>query len=270
MTKLHSSMLVAGALILYTLFSPIFRTSDSIGQANQHLNFLYKQFAEMKNNKGISDDIRLIEGTKLQAQIASQKKAVKEAEEQSDKRTTTEIIVMTCLGLMLIWIVFSNYPLLYLSFTAIALALSVYSYLLSAFNLDLLNYETMARILVFAIGVVGTILASMITLNYFFNKISSIGIRDEELARNPIAITAHAKALELQVVSQAQQIAFNRIGQIRKGDFDTFDLMKDRNINRETWAYDTQRGWTEEKVIRPNFNTANNHTTGQTYTGKGA
>lgn len=274
MNRFHSSLLVAGALILFTLFAPMFRT-NSIGDANQHLTFLYKQFAEMKNNKGISEDTRLIEGTKLQAQIETQKKAVQDAEAQGDKKTTNEVIVTTCLALLLIWIVFWNVQILYLSFTAIALAVSVYSYLLTAFNLDLLDYETMIRILVLCICV-GFILFMGITLHYLFNKSAAIAIRDMELASNPIAITAHAKALELQVVSNAQQLAFNRIGQIRKADFDTFDLMKERKIERDTWSYDTNRnGWTEERerVIKPDFNHANNHATGHNgnnQKGKGA
>jgi|JI10StandDraft_1071094.scaffolds.fasta_scaffold543201_1 hypothetical protein len=275
MNRFHSSLLIAGALILFTLFSPLFRTS-SIGDANQQLTFLYKQFAEMKNNKGISEDTRLIEGTKLQAQIETQKKAVQDAEAQADKKTTNEIIVTTCLALLLIWIVFWNVPILYLSFTAIALAVSVYSFLLTTFNLDLLSYDTMLRILVLCVGVVGTILFMGITLRYLFDKSTAIAIRDAELASNPIAITAHAKALELQVVSNAQQLAFNRIGQIRKADFDTFDLMKERKIERDTWSYDTNRnGWTEERAhtMKPDFNHANNHATGHNgnnQKGKGA
>ena len=43
------------------------------------------------------------------------------------KKTSSELIVITCLALMLIWIVFWNVPLLYLSFTAIALAVSVWA-----------------------------------------------------------------------------------------------------------------------------------------------
>lgn len=272
MTRFHSSLLVAGALILFTLLSPLMRYSN-VSDANEKLTKLYKEFGELKANKGISEDDKQLAGSKLQMLIQNQKNAVKEAELNLDKKTSNELIVITCLALMLIWIVFWNVPILYLAFTSIALAVAVYSFLLSSFDLDLLNYETMMRIFVLCIGVVGTTLFVGIVLIYLFNKTSAIGVRDMELASNPIAIAAHAKALELQVVSEAQQLAFNRIGQISDGDFNRFDLMKERHINKENWKYDNQTGWNERPVNEPNFQSANNHSTGHsgaTFTGKEA
>lgn len=270
MTRFHSSLLVAGALILFVLLSPLMRYGN-VSDANEKLTSLYKQFAELKNNKGISDEDKQSAGSKLQMLIENQKNAVKEAELNMDKKTTNELIVITCLGLMLIWIVFWNIPILYLSFTAIALAISVYAFLRSNFNLDLLDYDTMARIFVLCVGVVGTILFFGIILIFLFNKTSAIGVRDMELASNPIAIAAHAKSLELNVVSQAQQLAFNRIGQITDNDFKTFDMMKDRHINKESWSYNQQTGWNERPVNEPNFQSANNHSSySATSPGKGA
>lgn len=271
MTRFQSSLLVAGALILYTQFSPLLRY-NGVSEAKENLNKLYKQFAELKNNKGISDEKKEIEGTQLQARIAKQQNVVNDAEMDLDKKTSSEIIVTLCLALLLIWLVFWTVPIMYISLTGIAIGVAVYSYLLSAFNLDLLSYDTMTRIFCLCF-LVATIMFMGVALHYLFNKSENISLRDAALATNPIAIAAHAKALELQVVSQAQQLAFNRIGQISEGDFSRFDMMKERHINKENWKYDNQTGWNERPVNEPNFQSANNHSTannGATFTGKGA
>lgn len=269
MTRQNSAFLVAGGLILFVLLSPLMRYGN-VSDANEKLTKLYKEFSELKNNKGISDDQKQIEGSKLQMLIANQKNAVKEAELQMDKRTTGELLVITCLVLFLVWIIFYDIPFLYTTFTAISLSVAVYGFLLNSYNLDLLNYDTQVRILTLCLGV-GSILFFGIVLYFLFNKTSAMAIRDNLLASNPIAIAAHAKSLELNVVSQAQQLAFNRIGQITQNDFNTFDQMKDRHINKESWSYNNQTGWNERPVNEPNFQSANNHSSySATSPGKGA